>query len=177
MSFPAAIHAWFKSWALLCLLRRAPQDDPRSPVALAVALAFYASVSLLQARVGQSWPVALGMMATDLLVLTGVTSLALRLTGFGARLIQTLTALAGAGGVLGIAALPLMQALARTTPSERPAAALVTLWLFAMVWSIAVPAHIYRHALSTRFWIGAALAVLQVLVLFELVDSLWLATR
>lgn len=173
----AAINARLKSWLLLCLLQRQPQDDPRSYAALASALMFYIVVSLLQARVAEPWSTAVGMALLDLLVLILFPVAVLRLRGLAARLPQTLTALAGAGGVLGLAALPLMQALVTAQARQSAAGGLILLWLAAMAWSIAVPAHIYRHALSARFWIGALLAIAQAMVLVTLVDGLFLSVE
>jgi len=171
------LNGWLKSWLLLCLLRRAPQDDPLSVTALIGAMLFYTLVTALQARISAPWPTAAVMTLLDLLVMVGISYGALRLRSLSARLPQTLTALAGTGGLLGLAALPLMQGLALAQRDQRPAGLLVLLWLIAMAWSIAVPAHIYRHALSVRYAVGALLAIFQTMLLVKLVDVLILSVK
>ncbi len=177
MNRPAGINTWLKSWVLLCLLKRAPQDDPRSPAALAGALLFYGLVTGLQAHVSVPWTTAIGMTLLDLLVLVGFGIAVLAIRGLLGRLPQTLTALAGAGGVLGLVALPLMQGVQQAQQSRQGAGILIVLWLLAMAWSIAVPAHIYRHALSVRFPVGALLAIFQAVLLVKLVDVLFLSVK
>ena len=88
---------WATSWLRQCLLRRAPQDDPYSPVVLAAALLAYVLVDVMQARTASGWPVSLGMSITDTLIVIVFTWLVLLFTGQSARLVQTLTALAGTG--------------------------------------------------------------------------------
>jgi hypothetical protein len=78
-----------------------------------------------------------------------------------ARLMQTLTALAGTGAMLGLLGMPLMLQASRTPAGSEPAAALVMGWLALLVWSIAVQAHIFRHALSSWYGVGLLVAGLH----------------
>ena len=115
---------WATSWLQQCLLRRAPQDDPYSPVVLAAAVLAYALVDVMQARTASAWPVALGMSITDTLIVIVFTWLVLLVTGQPARLVQTLTALAGTGTLLGLLGMPLMLQASRVQQSGEPGAAL-----------------------------------------------------
>ena len=155
---------WATSWLQQCLLRRAPQDDPYSPVVLAAALLAYALVDVMQARTASGWPVALGMSITDTLIVIVFTWLVLLVTGQPARLVQTLTALAGTGTLLGLLGMPLMLQASRVQQSGEPGAALVMGWLVLLIWNITVQAHIFRHALSSRYGVGLLVAGLHTVV-------------
>jgi hypothetical protein len=74
----------------------------------------------------------------------------------GARLPQTLTALAGTGLIFGAVFIPLV--LLATPGSSQPLLALW--WLSTIAWSLVVDAHIYRRALSITMSLGILIAVL-----------------
>ncbi len=165
----ARLYAWLE----LCLLRRAPQDDAASPAALWLALLLYTVTDVVIAAASSSLRVALAMTAVDVAVLAAFSWALLRLTGRPARLLQTLTALAGSGVILGVLALPLVQQAAAAQRNDAPAAGLAMLWLVLVVWSVVVRAHIFRHALSAGFSVGMLVAVLHAVLLFGLVEYLF----
>ena len=72
------------------------------------------------------------------------------------RLPQTLSALAGTGLIFGFGSVLL---ISQAEPaSNQPVLTLV--WFGVFLWSIAVDAHIYRHALSIKMNLGVLVAVL-----------------
>jgi cytochrome b len=166
------IKRWLVSWLLQCLLRRAPQDDPLSYSALQWSIVAYVLMDLWQARASSDWPATLGMTLLDTLVMVLFAWTLLLLTKKSARLVQTLTALAGTGTVLGVVGLPLILQAARTQTEDGPAGILVLGWLLMLVWSIAVQAHIFRHALSTGYGTGLLLAGLHTVLIVTLVETL-----
>jgi hypothetical protein len=83
---------------------------------------------------------------------------------------QTLTALAGTGTLLGLLGMPLMLQASRVQQSGEPGAALVMGWLVLLIWNITVQAHIFRHALSSRYGIGLLVAGLHTVVAIVLLD-------
>jgi hypothetical protein len=99
----------------------------------------------------------------------GVIAFLLNLRSFQARLPQTLTALAGTGLIFGLMSLMI---LSRVEP-DRPQPELALLYLILFGWSLAVDAHIYRHALSVKFGLGALLAVLIFAANFILLKTLF----
>jgi hypothetical protein len=99
----------------------------------------------------------------------GVIAFLLNLRSFQARLPQTLTALAGTGLIFGLMSLMI---LSRVDP-DRPQPELALLYLILFGWSLAVDAHIYRHALSVKFGLGALLAVLIFAANFILLKTLF----
>ena len=167
------IKRWLVSWLQQCLLRRAPQDDPLSYSALQWSIVAYVLMDLWQARASSDWPATLGMTLLDTLVMVLFAWTLLLLTKKSARLVQTLTALAGTGTVLGVVGLPLILQAARTQTEDGPAGILVLAWLLMLVWSIAVQAHIFRHALSTGYGTGLLLAGLHTVLIVTLVETLF----
>lgn len=136
-------------------LRSGPQDLPGGwLIAACLALAY----------IGQGFMADRVMDGADasprtLLAISvqfGIVALLLKLRGYLARIPQTFSALSGTGLIFGLLSLLI---LTRVDPGKpQPDLALLYLVLFA--WSLAVDAHIYRHALSVRFGMGALMAVL-----------------
>ncbi|MFQ5642472.1 MAG: hypothetical protein ACE5FQ_02120 [Thiogranum sp.] len=164
---------WLMSWLEQCLLRRAPQADPVSLAALGGALLAYLVMDLLQARASSGWPTSLAMTVLDTLVMILFSWSVLRLTKKTARYPQTLTALAGTGAVLGLIGLPLVRQAAQLQSGEGPTGALVLGWLMLLVWSVTVQAHIYRHALSARYAAGLLIAILHMVLVISLLETLF----
>ncbi|GMQ87929.1 MAG: hypothetical protein BMS9Abin08_1143 [Gammaproteobacteria bacterium] len=167
------IRRWLLSWLEQSLLRRAPQADPVSATAMGWSLLAYVALDLLQARASSDWQTSLAMTALDTLIMVLFSWSVLRLTKKSARYMQTLTALAGTGAVLGLVGLPLIQQAAQAHLDEGPAGTLVLGWLILLVWSISVQAHIYRHALSTRYGAGLLVAGLQMVLVISLLETLF----
>lgn len=161
------------SWFQQCLLRRAPQDDPVSWDALLQALLGYFVIDLVQAGASSGLPVALGMTLVDTLLMMVFCWVVLRITGYTRRFLQTLTALAGTGVILGLLALPLVQLAASAHRNDEPMTDLVLGWLILLVWSITVQAHIFRHALTVRFGTGLLLAGLHTVLGIGLIETLF----
>ena len=158
------------SWLEQCLMRRAPQDDPLSYSALSGALAAYAGMDMLQVRASSDWLVAVAMTGVDVLVMILFAWTLLRLTKKPARFVQTLTSLAGTGAVLGFVGLPLILQASHAHLESGPTPALVLGWLVLLAWSIAVQAHIFRHALSVRYGVGLLVAGCYVVLAVSLIE-------
>jgi hypothetical protein len=154
-------------------MRRAPQDDPLSFAALAGALLAYAGVDLLQARAGAGWAVAAGMTVLDTVAVVVFAWAVLQVAKKSPRFVQTLTALAGTGALLGLVAVPLVQLAVQAQQRDQAVPALAWGWLTLFIWSIAVEAHIFRHALSTRFGVGVVVATLHTLLILVLADVIF----
>jgi hypothetical protein len=160
-------------WLDICLLRAGPQDLPASRVLLGLALIAYLLVSTLLALPGYSLATSLQIATTDLLLLLLFAGSVLYLTGNLARIYQTLSALAGAGTLLGLLALPLVQSLYGARESGQVSLAVLLLWLLLMGWNLLVVAHIVRHALSVILPIAVGIAVLYTLIAMQLITALF----
>ena len=98
-----------------------------------------------------------------------VITVLLRVKNLGARVQQTLTAMAGTGILFGLVSTPLL--LQFEPDTDQPGLALAYLGLFA--WSLAVDGHIYRHALSIKMNMGVLTAVLIFALNFVLLKSMF----
>jgi hypothetical protein len=149
-------------WLQLCLLRVAPQDLPASRWLLGYSLGCYLLLSLLATTQANGLVDGILIALLDALLLCGFVMMLLYVTGKPKRILQTLSALTGAGAVLGVPALLL------TLVSESGIApdteSLSVLWLLLLCWNLLVTAHIIRHALSSSLAIGFGLALLYLLV-------------
>jgi hypothetical protein len=164
------LNHWMRSWFGICLLKRTPQDDQFSYSGLMLGMTLYVASDFLVAAASSGWKVGWGMTAIDVLILIALTFFLLKFTNKSERFLQTLTALAGTGGLLGLIVLPAVQSTAFNTPTQQNSGMLVLFWLVMMVWSVVVRAHIYRHALSQNYATGAAVAIVQAMIVLRLVN-------
>lgn len=152
--------ALVKPFVDICLLRLGPQHLPASGTLLGVALLAHVltTVALATATHGVAGALLEGVLGTlvPCLLIAGT----LYVQRFGARLVQTLAALAGSGSVINVIALPLASWLQGTPPPDGAGADLARIAvLLLMGWSIAIAGHILRHAMSVSFIVGIVLAL------------------
>lgn len=158
----------------LCLLRLAPQDLPASATLLGLSLLMYGGASLLAALVELRGAQAVMAALVDTGLLTLMTQLTLWIRNLGARLTQTLTALAGAGTVMTVISLPiLIWQHAVGLPPQGSMMPTLTL-LALLLWNLVVMGNILRHALSAPIFVGTLLAILYVYISISLFRSLFL---
>lgn len=169
----------------LLLLRRGPQDMPASTSALYGAAAAYCILLFFQIRIIAPTGSALFQALVSVVALGSYAFVLLRMRGYANRAPQTMTALFTAGGVFSVlnlgptaAMAPFILALGQagpitSIPQPSPIAALAGVAI--AFWSLAVFAHIYRHALQVRFWQGLAAAFgfeVVLLIVFSLIGRL-----
>jgi len=157
----------------ICLLRAGPQDLPASRILLGLALGMYLLFTWLLAipAYGQSRGVLVALMDTALLI--AFIQALLYLLSRAARILQTLTAMAGSGSLLGLLALPLVFWGQPSQADGQVSGLLLYAWLLLLVWNLLVAGNILRHALSTSFAIGAGVALLYALFSMQLVAVLF----
>jgi len=85
------------------------------------------------------------------------------------RLAQTLSTLASVGLVFGFISIFLIYQV----DSEKNQPVLALVWFAIFLWSLAVDAHIYRHALSITMSLGALVAVMIFAVNFILIEAVF----
>ncbi len=147
-----------KAFLEICFLRRAPQDLPASPLLLYMALgANLLSVIFLSLGSYTLFTAILtGIVDTMVLVILSVSILYMQ--GKGVRAVQTITALAGTGALIGfLAVLPTYWWFWARADGNTPALP-VLLLLVMVAWSLMVMGHILRHALSVQWIVGLVVA-------------------
>ena len=169
----SSLRAILNPFIQICLLRRGPQDLPTSGILLAIALIAHTVMSILLSNVflGAASALLSGLLETVLLV--ALTGTLLYVQRRNARLIQTLTALAGTGAIITVIALPISGWLHGADRAAGEGVFVVLLWLILTVWSLAVAGHIFRHALSVPYFLGLVLAVVFYWISFSVFRSLF----
>lgn len=148
----------------IALFQRGPQSLPASPWITIGAMGAYAAAGLLVHRLIAPAASPVGPVFLDLFVLTGFVMVLLFWRGFIDRVNQTLAALAGTGTLLTLCGLPVIRLLEPQAGSPALASAGVILWLALTGWSLAVTAHILRHALAVSFPAGMIWAVAYMMI-------------
>ena len=159
-------------WAI-CLLRLAPQDLPVSHLLLGVTLTVNLVCRTAVATVHFPFNSAVLVALANLVVVFLIVVALLQQAGKSQRIVQTVTALAGAGILLNIIALPITVAIvgARARGADSAGAELLLLGL--RCWNWAIVAHVMRHALSVRFATGAAIAFMLIVVTYLVLSAMF----
>lgn len=160
-------------WLDLCLMRAAPQDGPASSLLLAIAACCYflASAFSLSGSYGlaAAWPIAL----TELLLLAIFVTTLLYLFGMRARVLQTLSALTGAGCIIGVLSIPLVILTGPVEADTQLPVVLSLAWLALLAWNLGVTASIMRHALSRSFAVGLGVALVYMVISMQIITALF----
>ncbi|QOC22824.1 hypothetical protein IC757_01265 [Wenzhouxiangella sp. AB-CW3] len=137
-------------------LRLGPQDLPVGNTSLALAMLLYLLVSGMAMTLGEA-PDQAGLVLALALVLPLILArIVLTLRRLPQRWQQTVTAQFGTSALLTAISLPLTVSAGAGEPATWTALAA----LIVFIWSFAVDAHIWRHALDTTFAAGLAVAVI-----------------
>lgn len=135
-------------------LRAGPQDMPAGwGLAILFSLLYLSEGFVADQLLNETDSAPRSLVAVSIQFL--VTFLLLGFRRLSARLPQTLTTLAGTGVLFG--ALSIILIMQARPGVAQPALALV--WFGAFLWSLAVDAHIYRHAMSITMSLGVLVAV------------------
>lgn len=152
------MYALISPFVRLCLLNASPQDLPASTVLLALCLSADALVTTLIAMPVYSFSLSVTQAMVEISLLLGYTGIALRIRANPERYVQTVSALAGVGVIIGVLALPLVYSLFRSASHGSADPFALFVYLMAFAWLLVVYGHIYRHALSTGMVMGVLVA-------------------
>ncbi len=166
-TFKVIILSFFK----LCRFHLKPQDLPVSTVLLSLTLLFYTFTSVVLSLAHVSLPQAMLSSLVETLLLVALVSSLLFITHHFGRIIQTLTALAGADSVLGILSGPPMFWLHSASLNHSDMTIPLLLLLALIIWSLVVYAHILRHALEVSLFTSF---VLSLMIFILMTDALTL---
>ncbi len=153
-------------FARLLRLRGGPQDLPYSWGLTVIVIAAYLAQGMYTGQQLGDADASLKSLVITALQFSAVGAM-LYFRGHPERLAQTLCALAGTGLILGLLAfLFLVQA---DPARNQPFLALV--WFGIFIWSLAVDANIFRHALSITLPQGVLVAVMLLAASYLLIES------
>lgn len=166
----AAAITLFRAFFAICRLQKGPQDLPTSRELLLLGLVAYTLCGIAVGLLSMAPEAALISGLADTLLMILLTMVILHLRGVPGRVTQTLTAFAGTGTVLSLIAIPILFAAHTGELGHNGTRVPAVLMLFIFVWNLMINAHILRHALSTRFVIGFAVAVFYLVVLISILN-------
>jgi len=135
----------------ICRLRQGPQDLPTSLPLLQFTLLLYTLSSIALSLIEIPLKGAVLSSLLDVGLLVGIIGSLLYSTNYGARLPQTLTALAGTGFFFGLISHPLFYWLRQADAQNLSIDLPLFLLLVVVTWNLAVYAHVIRNALEISF--------------------------
>lgn len=165
----ALIHPFVR----ISLLQMKPQDLPASGTLLALVLVAHTLAGVAVAAANLRFVHALAAGVVDTALMCALTAGLLMLRTLRERTVQTLTALAGAGAVIGFVAWPLSLWIHNAQQANEPAPALAIALVVVLGWSLTVSAHILRHAISAPFFIGLLISIVFYWVSIRVLGSLF----
>lgn len=139
----------------ICRLRIGPQALPSSPFLLCLLLGLHLILGVLLSLFDMTFSDALLLATSGTLLLLAFIYLLLVATKKNARFVRTATAVAGCEIFLGFLIFPVMVWFYSGT--EQELAGLLSLLI--VFWSIAIMAHILRHALDISIATSIPLAI------------------
>lgn len=146
----------------ICLFRSGPESLPANNQLMQLVLSTYFVISVVVNQIDMSLRISLWIGLTDLIVLMTFLYVLLRMNNFLPRYQQTLMALAGAGSLLGILAMPLLWAFHQFAEQSDTANFILLALMLVMLWSLMVTAHIFRYSIETSAPKAVALTILYV---------------
>ena len=164
--------ALVRPFVSICLLRLRPQDLPASSLLLALAILIYvACTTIAHAALLSPMDALLGGIV-DSVLLCGLTLSLLLLHRRWARAVQTLTAMAGAGAVMTLAAMPFLAWKVSVLRAGGPVGLEMVCVAAIVLWNLAVIAHVLRHALSTSYLGATLIAVIMYLLSSQILSAM-----
>lgn len=148
----------------ICLFKAGPADLPASLWLLKLIGLVYFAVGVLVSHVDHPWQASLVASLADTLLLLVVCWLAVYLKGVRSRFIQTATAMAGTGAIMGLVGLPVFMLFREVESSGQLTSLVLLLVLVLMFWSLFITAHIFRMALEIRPGSAAILTVAYIIL-------------
>ncbi|MEJ2059112.1 MAG: hypothetical protein P8Y64_01310 [Gammaproteobacteria bacterium] len=156
----------------LCLLNAGPQDLPALRGWFWTTLFLYFLVDWLLAMPGNGHLKGLGQSLLDTALLWVYTTLLLRLFRHTPRFMQTMTALAGSGAMIGTILLPLVYSMVYAQAQHAEVGITGVAYLVIAGWLVVVYGHIFRQALGLRLFAAGLLVSILYLVTTSIIMQL-----
>jgi hypothetical protein len=165
------VYTLIKPFLSLCLLNSAPQDLPPSEMLLGLTLFFYLLVSVILALPFYGVSLSLMQAVLEVGILITYTRIVLLLSAHIERYIQTLSALAGTGVIVGVMATPLAYSSQQSTGGDMSNSEMTLVaYLLITGWLLVVYGHVFRHALSSGMFVGIMVGLGYILVSSIIID-------
>jgi len=169
----ARVQQFLRIFVDIVLWRRGPQDLPASSLLLALTVAAYVGVSVVQlALEGESAATWFFFVVIDPLLLAAWVWLVLRIFRHPERFVQAVAAVFGTGAVLGLFMYLPLQLLATGLGFEPTSGAAQALGLLTVIVFALVTGRIIKLATDTGMFTGVAAALTYFLVVNYLVVAL-----
>ena len=149
-------------------LRSGPQDMPAGRLLTLFFAIAYLAQGFFADRILDSSETAPRSMVSILVQFAIIASI-LNIKGLASRINQTISALAGTGFLFGMISIALLTRI----DLGKPQPILALLYLLLFLWSLAVDANIYRHALSIKMSSGVLMAVMIFLANFVILRTVF----
>lgn len=143
----------------ICLLRASPADIPTSTWLLNVSLLAYFIVGAVVSSIDYGLTIGLMSSLADTVVMMLACWILLKIRSMPARYMQTLTAMAGTGSILGIVAYPVLWMYQQVGEQGQLSSLVLLAVLVLVFWSVMVTAHIFRQALEIKAGTAAVITV------------------
>ena len=148
----------------ICLFKAGPADIPASHWLLKLVCLIYFVIGMLVSHVDHGWvPSAVASGADTLLLLLVCWGL-LSVKGLAERFIQTASAMAGTGAIMGLIGLPIFVLFRQAESTGQFTSVILLLVMVLMFWSLFITAHIFRFSLEIKPGMAAILTVAYTIV-------------
>ena len=159
--------ALLKQYFDIAFLMGKPQDLPpgKDQLHIAIVLNLLTYITALVSHVGLGKAAMQAML--EIAISSFVLYMALMITSQLARFQQALGAICGAGAILNIAAIPMLQ-LTQTPLGQEPGNLAVLSHFVLLVWSLSLIGHVLRHTFNIRMSLSIVAAVLYYLLVVSI---------
>jgi hypothetical protein len=166
------VYALIQPFVRLCFLNANPQDLPASAVLLGLTLSAYLLVTAFMVMPLYGLSLSFREAIVEVVLLVAYTQVVLHIGAHPERYTQTVSALAGAGVIIGLLALPLAYSLYNSAlRGTTNAPLLLFAYVLVFAWMLVVYGHIYRHALSTGLFIGVLVGLGYIILTSVVIES------
>jgi hypothetical protein len=162
-----------KHCAMMALLASSPERLPNSVYCILLSLASYLLVGLMLVDEQRSYLTIVGHIALELILLTLITYVTLRIRKTLSRMFQTMSALIGTNLIMTSVSLPLYSFAIGHSISDQPVSQLeINLTIVLIFWNLTVLSLIFKRAFGMGTLISAMICF-NYFVLYQLI-ILWL---
>jgi hypothetical protein len=163
----------FRPFVHLCMFRIGPQSLPVSSFLLGLVLCAHTLMNIFGFMFLMLGPDAVFAGIVGTMLLCSLTYAVLTVQRRQARLVQTLTALAGTITILNLVGLPFASWLKSTYDAGLNTGAPMFIVMILTGWHLTVQAHILRHAMSTPLMVGLTVSLFFFVISVTVLQSLF----